>query len=191
MILWGKEGEGKWQKVGGPCDICGPDGCDHTHMPTGLEQSLEEMEFTRSACTAAQTGELAKLQRMIERNPAAMYHDGSTGRTGYTPLHYAARGGHAECVAFLLRKGAPVEARTTGGATPLMRAAFAGHAAISAALIRARSDVLSQDSDGETALHKAAAQQHKGVLAVLARECPEACKLNNRHGLLPADLVKS
>ena len=40
QITWGKAGEGTWQKVGDACNVCGPDGCDHTHMPTGLEQSL-------------------------------------------------------------------------------------------------------------------------------------------------------
>ena len=93
QIAWGKAGEGTWQKVGDACNVCGPDGCDHTHMPTGLEQSLEEMEFARSACSAAQAGDLEKLRRCLERNPAAVYHDGGSGRTGYTPLHYAARCG--------------------------------------------------------------------------------------------------
>ena len=68
---WGRAGEGVWQKVGGPCTVCGPDGCDHTHPPTGLEQSLDEMEFARSACSAATSGDITKLRRCIERKESA------------------------------------------------------------------------------------------------------------------------
>ena len=32
--------------------------------------------------------------------------DGVTGNSGYTPLHYACREGHLECVRLLLDKGA-------------------------------------------------------------------------------------
>ena len=187
-IVWGKAGQGTWQKVGGPCDVCGPDGCDHTHPPTGLEQSLEEMEFARSACSAATAGDMEKLRRIVERNPGALYHDGVAGRTGYTPLHYAARSGHAECVSALLREGAPVHARTTGGATPLMRAAFGGHAAVCAALLRAGSAPEAADSDGETPLHKAAQQQHAETVALLLKAHPGAAEVVNRRGLRPCDL---
>lgn len=189
-IQWGKQGEGKWQKIGDACDVCGPDGCDHTHMPTGLEQSLAEMEYTRSACSAAQNGEVDKLRRLLERNPGALYHDGVDGRTGYTPLHYAARSGNVECVALLLQERAPVKARTTGGATPLMRAAYSGHTTVCTMLLRAGSEADAQDSDGDSPLHKAAQQQHSETLAVLLKACPEAAELVNRHGLRAADLLK-
>ena len=74
MISWGKAGEGAWQKVGGACDVCGPDGCDHTHPPTGLEQSLDELEFARSACAAAGAGEVEKLRRCLERRRLVLGH---------------------------------------------------------------------------------------------------------------------
>jgi hypothetical protein len=183
---------GRWQKMGGPCDACGPDGCDHTHAPTGLEQSLDEMEYTRSACSAAQNGEVDKLRRLLERNPGAVYHDGADGRSGYTPLHYAARGGHADCVALLLRSDAPVHARTSaGGATPLMRAAFAGHATICRLLLRAGAAVEAQDTDGETALHKAAQQQHGELLTELVGRSQDAAGLVNRRGQRASDMLVS
>lgn len=188
-ISWGNAGEGKWQKVGGPCGVCGPDGCDHTHPPTGLEQSLAEMEFARSACQAATCGDIDKLRLCIERNPGCVYHDGAGGGSGYTPLHYAARGGHSECVSLLLQNGASVLARTTGGATPLMRGAFAGHLRVCRLLLRAGSAVDAQDSDGDTAAHKAAAQSHADVLALLLGECPSAGSLRNRRGQSAEDCM--
>ena len=39
---------------------------DHVDGETGLEQSIEEMNFLRSACSAAQHGEADKLRRMLE-----------------------------------------------------------------------------------------------------------------------------
>ena len=49
-----------------------------------------------SACVSSATG------RVLFRE--THYHDGvADGRSGYTPLHYAARSGHADCVALLLR----------------------------------------------------------------------------------------
>ena len=187
-ISWGKAGDNKWQKLGGPCDVCGPDGCDHTHAPTGLEQSLEEMEFTRSACNHALNGEADKLRNCIERNAGCVYHDGAGGSSGYTPLHYAARGGHAACVTLLLQARASVLARTQGGATPLMRAAFAGHADVCTLLLRAGSAAEAQDADGETAAHKAAAQRQDATLAVLLKAAPGAAELRNRHSKTPSEL---
>ena len=191
MINWGKAGEGSWQKVGGPCDVCGPDGCAHTHPPTGLEQSLDEMEFARSACSAALAGEADKLRKCLDRNPSAIYHDGAGGASGYTPLHYAARGGHAECVTLLLQARASVLARTQGGATPLMRAAYAGHAAVCTLLLRAGAPADAQDGDREAAAHKAAAQRHEATLTLLLQACPAAAALTDRHGKTPAERLEA
>lgn len=163
---------GTWQRFGA-CDACGPEGAC-THAPTGLEQSLDEMEFTRSACSAAQSGDAERLQRMIVRNPGCVHHDGGGGGSGYTPLHYAARAGHAECVALLLREGSSVHARTAGGATALHRAAYAGQARVCALLLRAGARPAARDSDGETPHAKAAAQGRDDVLAVLAAHAAEA-----------------
>lgn len=181
-----------WQTFGSPCDDCGPTGCDCSHPPTGLEQSLEQMEFTRSACNAAHSGDAVKLARMVERNPDCVHHDGAADCTGYTPLHYAARSGHVDCVALLLKSGGSVLARTkAGSSTPLHRAAFAGQAEICAMLLRAGARADAQDTDRDTPLHKAAAQGHARVLAALEAACPAAGELTNRHEkrareLLPA-----
>ena len=148
------------------------------------------MEFARSACSAATSGDITKLRRCIERKESAIYHDGAEGRTGYTPLHYAARNGHVECVSFLLGEGAPVLARTAGGATPLMRAAFGGHAAVCGLLLRAGSEADAADADGETPLHKAASQQRLDCVTLLLRACPEAAHVVNRRKLRPQELFR-
>ena len=86
---------------------------------TPYDQRLEEMEFMRGACAAAQRGDLEKLRALLSRRPELAHADGAGGDSS-TPLHYAAREGHAECVSLLLSRGAAVDAATSAGAaTPL------------------------------------------------------------------------
>ena len=92
-------------------------GCPHEgscadceHEGTSYDQRPEEVEWMRSACAYAQRGRVVELQRLLERRPGTVWTDG-TGCTlqqgsGYTPLHYASREGHTECVRLLLRHGA-------------------------------------------------------------------------------------
>jgi ankyrin repeat protein len=92
--------------------------------PDALTQSLDELDFARSAAAAASTGHTERLAALLRADPARA---AAAGPGGYTPLHYAARGGHASAVQLLLSAGAAVDARTAeGGATPLHRAATAG-----------------------------------------------------------------
>ena len=173
----------------GQCTV----GCagECSHPATGLEQNLGELEFARSACSAAQAGDEAQLAKLLERSAgaAALRGDGAGGASGFTPLHYAARNGHAGCVALLLRHRAAVDAATSGGATALHRAAFCGHEAIVRALLAARACATLQDADGEAPLHKAAAESHEKVARLLHEAAPAAAALRDRRGRTPAERV--
>ena len=82
---------------------------------TPYDQSLEELEFMRGACAAAQRGDLRTLRDAVARRPHLLADDGVGGDSGYAPLHYAAREGHAACVSFLLEAGARVDRATKEG----------------------------------------------------------------------------
>lgn len=56
-----------------------PDGCDCPPGPRAVVQNLDELDFTRSACAAAQSGDVNKLERILKRNPEAVHSDGSKG----------------------------------------------------------------------------------------------------------------
>lgn len=60
--------------------------CDHDAFecqcyarPGAAAQSLDELEFVRSACHAAQLGQLDKLERILRNRPEAISWDGGTG----------------------------------------------------------------------------------------------------------------
>lgn len=75
------------------------------------------------------------------------------GTSGYTPLIYAAREGHADVVGLLLQMGAKPNAATkSGGSTALHRAAYMGHLQVVRRLLDAGADAAQQDADGQTAL---------------------------------------
>ena len=75
-----------------------------------------------------------------------------THGAGYTPLHYAARGGAIECARLLLDAGADVNADSHSLVTPVHQAATVD---VMALLIERGADVDAQDSKGRTPLHLA------------------------------------
>lgn len=68
---------------------------------------------------AALKGHLAICQALVE-------HDADINKPGWTPLHYAATGGHLEVMRWLLDNHAYIDASSPNGTTPLMMAAMYG-----------------------------------------------------------------
>ena len=98
---------------------------------TPYDQRLEELDFLRSACAAAQRGQAAALAALLaRRGEKALHDDGVAGGSGYTPLHYAAREGRLDCARLLLDAGAAAAqctCRCRGGRlTPAARARRGG-----------------------------------------------------------------
>lgn len=111
------------------------------------------------------------------------------GSSGYCPLHYAAREGHADIVQLLLAAGADPNAATRAGrATPLHRAAYTGSAAVVRLLLSGGADPTARDSDGQTPLHKAEARGHAEVAALLREAAPGLGSALDTRGRTAADL---
>lgn len=68
---------------------------------------------------AALKGEREIAEKLIAR-------DAAVNKTGWTPLHYAATGGHLEIIRLLLEHHAYIDAESPNGTTPLMMAARYG-----------------------------------------------------------------
>lgn len=58
--------------------FCG-DGCSCCTRPTSATQTLEELDFLRSAGAAAQQGDINKLASILDKHPAALHEDGTSG----------------------------------------------------------------------------------------------------------------
>jgi ankyrin repeat protein len=66
--------------------------------------------------------------------------DADVNKTGWTPLHYAATGGHVEVILLLLDEHAYIDAESPNKSTPLMMAAKYGTPAAVRALLDAGAD---------------------------------------------------
>lgn len=73
-------------------------------------------------------------------------------KTGWTPLHYAASGGHVAIISLLLENSAYIDAESPNGTTPLMMAAMYGTAAAVKLLLQEGADLQLKNQQGLTAL---------------------------------------
>jgi len=100
---------------------------------------------------------LGALEAVIERceeDPACV---GAYTDDGWTPLHLAAYFGNTACVKDLLRRGAPIDARSHNGinATPLHSACTANNTDAALSLITAGADVNAAQHGGHHPLDNA------------------------------------
>lgn len=113
---------------------------------------------------AAGAGNLAEVQRYIEKGAEVDSRYDSNGRT---PLTDAAGKGHLEVVKYLVDKGADVNAGDKGGGTSLTEAAFYGHLDVVTFLVDKGADVNAIDRVGNTSLMWAAGQGYLNIVKYL------------------------
>jgi ankyrin repeat protein len=95
----------------------------------------------------ADDGKLAHLQAILDKYPKLLdaKRDQQLGKPshgdGFTPLQTAARQGRSEVVAFLIKKGAALNAADGYGYTPLHLAAEGGHLDVVKQLVKAGAKV--------------------------------------------------
>jgi ankyrin repeat protein len=94
---------------------------------------------------AALKGYLSLVQMLVE-------NDADVNKSGWTPLHYAASGGHVPVIAHLLEHGAYIDAESPNGTTPLMMAAMYGSPESVKSLIQAGADPTLKNQQGLSAL---------------------------------------
>lgn len=105
---------------------------------------------------AAAVGRLDRVRELVNAGSISI---NAHSHDGWTPLHLAAHFGHSPVVAYLLSKGAAVDARSTNGLgnTPLHAATAGAQRTCVALLLQHGADVAATYQHGLTALHVAAA----------------------------------
>ena len=144
-------------------------------IPIASEASEERLFIT------ATNGDVYTLKRLLDSgvDPNCYYAD-----TGNTPLHRAAKAGHADAVAVLLEAGADPNVRNNKIITPLHYATEAGVNQAIFALLSVGADPNVPDINGNSALHQAVKQSNaEAVQALLASG--SSLNAQNKNGQTP------
>ncbi len=118
---------------------------------------------------AALKGHTVVAKRLIARG-ADVY------KTGWTPLHYAATGGHVEMIKLLLENHAYIDTESPNKTTPLMMAAQYGTAQAVKLLIDEGADITLKNDVGMTALDFSRLGESRASFDVLTAALKEASK---------------
>ena len=151
---------------------------------TPYDQSLEELEFMRGACAAAQRGDLRTLRDAVARRPHLLADDGVGGDSGYAPLHYAARARDTP-------RASPSQARggrargpchSKRAAPPLSPRAYTGRSDVIAIGLRAGATRASDADRRDPPWTRRRRGAGHDSCALLLRACPEAAEARDRRG---------
>ena len=117
--------------------------------------------------TALRESNGSKAMRLVEESGFTLVnHRGFDGSTG---LHIAIRNRNPSWVAYLLEKGADLNAGDKLGDTPLILAARTGYGEGVARLLMNRATVDKPNRQGETALIVAVQQRHAAIVSTLLK----------------------
>jgi len=119
---------------------------------------------------ASALGMQTELVRFLRRMPQSASERGSWLRA---PLHWAASGGHARLVDWLIEHGADPNAADAFGCTPLHLAAELGRESATTALLDSGADVNAALKNGKTVMHLAAQGRNPKVIKNLLRRGAE------------------
>ena len=99
---------------------------------------------------AARHGFCDLVEHLIAEHPE---HVNARGGNKVTPMHVAARGGHADILSLLVKHGAELEGRGVFNMTPLHEASLCGKLEAVRCLLDHGADINARDRDGWTALY--------------------------------------
>ena len=112
---------------------------------------------------------LASIAGLIEVCKRLIALDADVNKTGWTPLHYAASGGHVEVVQLLLGHAAYIDAESPNKTTPLMMAAMYGNPQTVELLLAEGADASLKNEKGMSAMDFAEAAGKQASAKLLAR----------------------
>jgi ankyrin repeat protein len=131
-----------------------------------LESPLTNVEFRTGNDESALM--LAALKGYFPACVELIARDADVNKTGWTPLHYAATGGHLKIVQLLLDNHAYIDAASPNASTPLMMAAMYGTVDVVKVLLDAGADPLLKNGLGLTAIDFASQVQRDDIVSAIA-----------------------
>jgi ankyrin repeat protein len=111
---------------------------------------------------------LAALRGYTQVCEQLIAHNADVNKPGWTPLHYAATGGHVKIVELLLDNHAYIDAASPNGSTPLMLASKYGTIDVVSKLLEAGADPLIKNSLQLTAIDFAMEVQRDDIVRTIA-----------------------
>lgn len=157
---------------------------------TSIEPKSEEKQV-HEILRVAEKNRLVRLVQLIHQQPSVV---NQTDSDGYTPLHRASYGGHRDCVKYLLKKGANIEARTDEDWTPLHCAVRWNNIVVAEELVKAGANINAQSNGGNSPLHIVASNGKYSITCDIIQLLlyDEKCDfmLTNNSGDLAYDLAK-
>ncbi len=127
----------------------------------GTQMEARNLADESALMLAALKGLTEVCQRLIAR-------DADVNKPGWTPLHYAATGGHSAVVQLLLDHHAYIDAASPNGSTPLMMAAMYGSAIVVKQLLEAGADPTVKNDLGLSAHDFATQADRSDSAAIIA-----------------------
>jgi ankyrin repeat protein len=116
---------------------------------------------------------MASLKGHLQLVKKLIAKDADVNKPGWTPLHYAATGGHLAIIQFLLEQHAFIDAESPNGTTPLMMAAHYGTPAAVKLLLEAGADTTMKNQLGLSAIdfaYRAGRQDAAELIAASVRK---------------------
>lgn len=111
---------------------------------------------------------IASLKGMTDMVRLLLDKEADVNKPGWTPLHYAATGGHLQIMQLLLDNHAYIDAASPNGSTPLMMAAMYGTPSAVKLLLEAGADPLLKNQQGLTAIDFAQHADRPDSLNIIA-----------------------
>ena len=119
---------------------------DYLINAKGIDLNQPNMTNETPLMFAALYGQMSEVKILVDQKQVPV------NRSGWTPLHYACTNGHVEIAAFLLDKGAIVDAPSPNETTPLMMAIRAGNIQLVRLLLDRGADIRIRNQQGYSAI---------------------------------------